>query len=120
MSEAPVSVRGDDGGDELSDTEGAEQSSRGTLHEEPAVRTSDEDKSLGDDSNLEVDDHVDLVVVGILAASILAVGEGNAELVLEEGSLDDDDHEDNTNERKWVRIEQIKDRGTGTYVDKVR
>ena len=46
ISEAPVTVRGNDGGDELSETEGTEQRDRWTLHEEEAVRTGDEDKGL--------------------------------------------------------------------------
>lgn len=100
LSEAPVGVGGDDRGDELSDGEGAEEGSRGTLHEEESVRTSNEDEGLGDDGNLEVDDHVDLVVVDVGAVSNLAVAETNAELVVEEGGLADDDDESDGGERE--------------------
>lgn len=86
LGEAPVTVRSDDRRDELSDAEGDEERSAGPLHEEEAVRTSDEDEGLRDDGDLEVDDHMELRVVG----DDRARGEGKAELVLEEGRLDDD------------------------------
>ena len=81
LGEAPVGIGGDDGGDDLGDDEGTEGSG-GTLHEEEAMRT--------DDGNLEIDDHVELVVVDVLAAVCLSVRERDTELVLKKGSLDDD------------------------------
>lgn len=92
VSEAPVGVRGDDGGDELSDTEGTEQRERRALHEEETVRTGDEDQGLRDDGDLEVDDHVQLRVVVVDRAG--RVLEADTELVLEERSLDDDNNKD--------------------------
>ena len=77
--EAPVSVGGDDGRDKLSKTEGTHESVRRSLSPRRSVRSSDEDKSLGDDGDLEVDNHVSSVVVDVNS------GDGvNAELVLEE------------------------------------
>ena len=93
LSEAPVTVRGDDGRHELGETEGAEQRDRGTLHEEEAVRTRDEDEGLRDDGDLEVDDHVELAVVVVDGVAAL---EGNTELVLEERGLDDGANEGDT------------------------
>jgi hypothetical protein len=90
LSEAPVGVGGDDGGDDLSDDEGTEEGRRRTLHEEEAVRTGDEDECLRDDGNLEVHNHVELIVVDVLSAAGLSARERDTELVLEEGSLDDD------------------------------
>ena len=81
LGEAPVGIGGDDGGDDLGDDEGTEGSG-GTLHEEEAMRTGD--------GNLEIEDHVELVVVDVLAAVCLSVRERDTELVLKEGSLDDD------------------------------
>ena len=52
-------------------------------------RTRDEDEDLQDNGNLEVDDHVQLVVVVVDGTSPTAV-QGHTELVLEEHSLDDD------------------------------
>lgn len=45
-SEAPVGVSGNDRRDDLGDNEGTHESERGSLHEEEAMRTSNEDKSL--------------------------------------------------------------------------
>lgn len=63
VGEAPVAVRSDDAGDKLSQTEGEEKSSRGSLHEEEAVRSGHEDQGLGDDSHLQVNNHVKLRIV---------------------------------------------------------
>ena len=57
------------------------------------MRTSDEDESLRDDSDLEVDNHVQLtIVVGDGEVGL----ESNAECVLEERGLDDGANEGNT------------------------
>ena len=92
VGELPVGVGSDDGRHELSDTESTEQCSRGTFHEEESMRTGDEDQSLGDDGNLEVDNHVDLRGVGTKLG--LAV-DSNAELVLEEVGLHNDNDKGN-------------------------
>ena len=63
VGEAPVSVRGDDGRDKLGNAEGDKQGGGGTLHEEESMRAGDKDEGLGDDCNLEVDDHVEHTVV---------------------------------------------------------
>ena len=92
VGEAPVSVAGNDGRDKLSKAECDDESSGGTFHEEEAVGTSDEDKSLGDDSDLEIGDHVQLRIVGLDGVGT----ESDAELVLEEGCLLDDDDKGDT------------------------
>ena len=86
---------GNDRGDEPSKAERSHECVRGSFHEEESVRTGDEDEGLRDDSDLQVDDHVELVVVVIDRRATGAL-EVDAELVLEEGSLDDDDDEDDT------------------------
>ena len=93
LREAPVTVRGNDRRDELRDAEGTHERIRGALHEEPAVRTSDEDEGLRNDGDLEVDNHVKLAIVGIDREGRL---EGNTKLVLEEGGLLDDADESDT------------------------
>lgn len=89
VGEAPVTVSGDDRRDQLSNSEGNQESSRGAFHEEEAVRTGDEDQSLRDDGNLEVDNHVELRVVGLDGEFL----ERDTEPVLEESSLHDNDHQ---------------------------
>jgi len=70
----------------LSKAESEEEGNRGSLHEEERVGTSDEDKSLRDLSDLEVDDHVEFGVV--------VVGDvGDTESVAEELGVDDDTEE---------------------------
>ena len=60
------------------------------------MRPGDKDEGLGDDSNLEVDDHVDLGVVGrLVIIHSLLVMSINTKLVLEEAGLEDDDKEGN-------------------------
>ena len=93
VGEAPVTVGGNDGRDKLRDAEGTHESERRALHEEPAVRTRDEDEGLRDDGDLEVDNHVELAVVVVDGVAAL---EGNTELVLEERSLDDGANEGDT------------------------
>jgi len=89
--EAPVSVQGDDGRDKLGNAEGDKQSDGGTLHEE-SMRTCDEDEGLGDDCNLEVDDHVEHAIVG--EWDTWSVLEVDAEFILEESGLQDDNDKD--------------------------
>lgn len=99
VREAPVREARDDRGDELREAEGAHERVRGTFHEEEAVRARDEDEGLRDDGDLEVDDHVQLVVV-VRDGRATGVLEVDAELVLEERRLDDDDDEDDRRERE--------------------
>ena len=101
ISEAPVGVRGNDGRDELSNGKGTEEGSGRALHEEEAVRASDEDERLGDHGNLEVDNHVQLAIVVVPASlSVRRVLERDTELVLEEVGLEDDDNEDDGGQGK--------------------
>lgn len=95
LGEAPVTVGSNDRRDKLSDTEGTEESERRTLHEEESVRTGDEDQSLGDDGDLEVDNHVQLLIV-VVDGLTRCVSESNTELVLEESGVEDDSNEGNT------------------------
>ena len=95
LSEAPVTVCGNDRRDGLRNAEGDHERSGRTLHEEETMRTGDEDKSLRDDGDLEVDNHVQLSVVGIRASS-WSIVKSNTELVLEECGLHDDNDEDDT------------------------
>ena len=83
LSEAPVTVRGNDRRHELRDAERAHESERRTLHEEEAVRTRDEDECLRDDGHLEVDDRVELRVVVVVRRVLGTTREGNAEAVVE-------------------------------------
>lgn len=57
-------------------------------------RTGDEDEGLRDDSNLEIDDHMNDWVVWILGGAPGA-RQGNTEIVFEEIGLEDDDEESN-------------------------
>lgn len=93
--------RSDNRRDELCEEEGTEQGSRGTLHEEERVRTRDEDERLRDLGDLEVDDHVDLLVVVVDDV-------GDAKLVREEGGLDDDDIEDDGTEGEVETVSKGK------------
>jgi len=114
LGEAPRAVGGDDGGDELGDAEGADEGGRGTLKEEERVRTGDEDQGLGDDSDLEIDDHVELLVVGVDLGA-WGVLEGDVELVLEEIGLEDHDHEGDSGHGE---VQSISD-GIGEDLGKV-
>ena len=77
------------------------------------MRTGDEDESLGDDGDLEVGDHVELRIIRLDGAGL----EADAELVLEErGLLDDDDKSDTGGK---VRMRTVTRRET-TYVEAVR
>ena len=99
IREAPVGVCSDDGGDDLGDDERTHECERRTLHEEESVRTSDEDERLGNDSDLEVRNHVQLRVVAVHARAS-GGRQRDAELVLEEGGLNDNNNEDNAANRK--------------------
>ena len=101
LGEAPVGVRSDDRRDELSKGEGEHEGERGTLHEEESMRTSDEDKGLGDDGNLEVHDHVKLRIVVVIDSGGSTVGESDTELVVEPSRADGDRNEGNP-EHKYV------------------
>lgn len=78
LGEAPVTVCSNNGGNELSQTEREHQGEGRALHEEEAMRTGDEDESLRDNGNLEVDDHVKLRVIVIAGSGRGTVREGNA------------------------------------------
>lgn len=65
VGEAPVSVSGNNRGDQLSDTESTHKRIRRSLGPRRSVRSSDEDKRLRDDGDLEVDNHVSSVVVDV-------------------------------------------------------
>jgi hypothetical protein len=78
--EPPVTVSGNDGGNDLGDTEGDHERSGRSLEPREAVRSGNEDKSLRNDGNLEINDHVSSVVV-----DIVTLGQGlDTESVLEE------------------------------------
>lgn len=96
VGEAPVTVGGNDGRDELGDAESDDEGSRGALHEEETVGTGGEDQGLRDDGYLEVDNHVQLWVVGIDREA----RELNAKGVLEEAGLLDDANEGDTRMNK--------------------
>ena len=59
------------------------------------MRTRDEDKCLGYNSNLEVDDHVQLEVVVVDGLTLRRI-EGYSKLILEEGGVDDDRYKRDT------------------------
>jgi hypothetical protein len=84
VGEAPITESGNDGRDQLSETEGNHECVRRSLGPRRSVRSSNEDESLRDDGNLEVDDHVCSGIVGILSDGI------DTESVLKEGSVSHD------------------------------
>jgi len=89
LRKAPITIRSNNRADQLGNAECNHERRTGPFHEEEAVRTSDEDQRLRDDSDLEVDDHVQHRVV---RGGHLGV-ESHAKLVLEEGGFHDDDDE---------------------------
>ena len=103
VGEAPVGEGSDDGGDKLGKCEGGHESERGALHEEESVRTGNEDQRLGDDSNLQVDDHVQLPIVVVVSRGSGTVLKHRAELVVEEGCPDDDRNKSDTGRPKSAR-----------------
>jgi len=94
IGEVPVTVSSNDGGDELSDAERNHQGNGRALHEEEAVGTGDEDKGLGNDGDLEVQDHVNVVVVDVVVVTF------NTELVLKEGGVPDDHEQGDSGKRE--------------------
>lgn len=78
--------------------------------------TGDEDQSLGDDSDLEVNNHVQLGVVGLDGEG----GHRNTELVLEEVRLQDGTHEGNAIQKKEVSTWMTTTKKNRTYVEAVR
>ena len=121
LGEAPVTVHSDDRRNGLRNAERTHESERRTLHEEEAVRTRDEDESLRDDGNLEVDDGVELrvVVVGRLART---TSEGRTERIGEPGRADDDRNEGDGRQREveTVRKSVGEDLGKIPRVGRVR
>lgn len=107
LGEAPVSEASNDGGDKLGDTEGTHEGEGGAFHEEEAVRTGDEDECLGDDGDLEVDDHMDLGVVGLLGGAE-GGSERDVELVLEEVGPEDDNNEDDAKKKATFNKRKTK------------
>ena len=93
LSEAPVTVRSNDRGHKLGKAEGAEEGSRGALHEEGAVRTHDEDEGLRDGGDLEEEDCVQLEVVVVIRGGRRASGEGDTEVAVEPVGADADSNE---------------------------
>lgn len=78
------------------------------------MRTRYKDQSLRDDSNLKVDDSVELFVVGLDRVC----QKGNTKLVLEKSSLHDDDDKGDT---RWGPDWEIKpQKEKTTHVDKVK
>jgi len=98
LGEAPVTESSDDGGYELSETKGTHEGVGRALGPGRTVRSSDEDEGLRDDGDLEVDNHVTLVVVDVLADWI------DTELALEEGCRvhDSEESEGGSGEVKTV------------------
>ena len=121
VGEAPVTVHSDDRRNKLRNAERTHESERRTLHEEEAVRTRDEDESLRDDGNLEVDDGVELrvVVVGRLART---TGEGRTECIGKPGRADDDRDEGDGRQREveTVRNGEREDLGQVPTVRSIR
>lgn len=99
ISETPVGETGNDGGNQLSETEGKHQSDGWSLSPGWTVGTGDEDQSLGDDSDLEVDDHVETVIVNVLVC-------GDAKLALEEVGVVDNNEEDDSGQHE---VETVTD-----------
>ena len=100
LCEAPVCVYGNDRRNELRNAERAHESIRRSLHEEESVRTRNEDKGLRDNSDLEVDNRVELRVGNIDLA--WRVVEADTKLVLEERSLNNDDDKNNPRDTSVV------------------
>jgi hypothetical protein len=107
-----------DGRHQLSDTEGTQESVGRTLHEEETVRTCDENQRLRYNGNLEVDDHVQLVII-VQDGFARLIRERNPEFVLEEGCVDDGGHQSNA-EKVQVNYDVIRRSVEITYVDAVK
>lgn len=101
LGEAPVGVDSDDRRDELRDAERTKQGVRGHLHEKETMRTCDEDECLRDDGHLEVDDHVQLRVVGVFGFAKRGI-EPNAKFILEEVGLENDNDQRDPECTRWA------------------
>lgn len=117
MSETPVGIGSNDGRYQLSDTKGTQESEGWTLHEEESVRTGYKDQCLRYNGNLEVDNHVELIVIVEYGFTRL-VGESNSELVLEERGVDNDSYQSDT--EKLESFFSCQETIMTTYVDAVR
>ena len=73
----------------MSNDERTDKQDGGTLGKEPTTRTSDENQTLRDGGNLEVDNRVELVIVGVSK-------EFETKLTVEEVSLETDSNETNS------------------------
>lgn len=91
VRETPITETGDDGGNELGQTEGKHKSDGRSFHPGEAMRSSDEDQCLRDNGDLEVNDHVQSSVVDTLVGI-------DTELAFEEVGVVDDDEEDDGGE----------------------
>jgi len=100
VGEAPVSIGGDNRRDELSKQEGTHESIRRSLSPRWTVGSGDEDEGLGDDGNLEVDDHVTSVVVDVLADGV------DTESVLEEAGVV---HDSEQSDRRGGEVQTVAD-----------
>lgn len=81
------------------------------------MRTGNEDQSLGDDGNLKVDNHVQLVVIVINSLTGGSV-QADAELVLEERRVDDDSNKSDTVRNLLADVNELLQ--YSTYVDAVK
>jgi len=90
MSETHITICRNNRRDKLGNAKRHDESRRRTLHEEETMRTSDEDQSLRDDGDLEVHNHVQLGVVGCDGEITIQC---DAESILEECSLHDNDNQ---------------------------
>ena len=124
LGEGPVGVDSDERREELCEAKSTEERVRGHLHEEEAVRTCDEDECLRDDGHLEVDNHVQLWVVGVLGFGKRGI-EVNAKVILEEVGLKNDNDQRDPECTKCVIsivLAGVREYNTGceTYVETVR
>lgn len=81
------------------------------------MRTGDENERLGDDGNLEVDNHVELGIVVFDGQAGCGV-QVDAEGVLEEVGVDDDRNKGNTVRNPSAQVNKIVRRET--YVEAVK
>lgn len=73
LGEAPVSVDGDQSGNDLGEDKGEGQDGRGTLDEGETLGAGDKDQSLGESRNLEVDNRVETVIVVSTLITVITV-----------------------------------------------
>ena len=120
LREAPVTVRGNDRRDKLSEAECSHESERWTLHEEPTVRTRDEDERLRNDSYLQIDDGVQFRIVVVASSGSSAVTEMNTELAVEPICSDADGDEGNPEKKGQTLVKLQREIAGQTYVESVR